>query len=55
MTYTLDRRRLFDQPGDEDRSLAQTLGPLPGVTIGPNGQIHVAISGGALTPPGFCG
>lgn len=29
-TYTLDSRRLLDQPGDENRSLAQSLGQLPG-------------------------
>jgi hypothetical protein len=41
MTYTLDSRRLLDQPGDENRSLAQSLGQLPGVTFGPNGQLRV--------------
>ena len=40
-TYTLDSRRLLDQPGDENRSLAQSLGQLPGVTLGPNGQVRV--------------
>ena len=40
-TYTLDSSRLRDQPGDENRSLAQSLGQLPGVTLGPNGQIRV--------------
>jgi len=40
-TYTLDSRRLLDQPGDENRSLAQSLGQLPGVTFGPNGQLRV--------------
>jgi hypothetical protein len=40
-TYTLDHRRLHDQPGDENRSLAQSLMQLPGVTLEPNGQIHV--------------
>jgi hypothetical protein len=40
-TYTLERRRLVDQPGDENRSLAQSLRQLPGVTVGPNGQVHV--------------
>ena len=40
-TYTLDSRRLLDQPGDENRSLAQSLGQLPGVTLGPNGQLRV--------------
>ena len=39
--YTLNGRQLLDQPGDENRSLAQTLRQLPGVAIGPNGQIHV--------------
>ena len=38
-TYTLDSRRLLDQPGDENRSLAQSLRQLPGVTLGPNGQL----------------
>jgi hypothetical protein len=41
MTYTLDSSRLLDQPGDENRSLAQSLGQLPGVTLGPNGQLRV--------------
>ena len=40
-TYALDSRRLLDQPGDENRSLAQSLGQLPGVTLGPNGQPRV--------------
>jgi hypothetical protein len=40
-TYTLDHRRLLDQPGDENRSLAQSLTQLPGVTLGSNGQVHV--------------
>ena len=40
-TYTLDSRRLRDQPGDENVSLAQSLGQLPGVTLGPNGQLRV--------------
>jgi hypothetical protein len=40
-TYTLDRRRLLDQPGGENRSLAESLMQLPGVTLGPNGQVHV--------------
>jgi hypothetical protein len=40
-TYTLDSQRLLDQPGDENRSLAQSLGQLPGVTLGPNGQLRV--------------
>lgn len=40
-TYTLDRQRLLDQPGDENPSLAQSLEQLPGVSLGPNGQIRV--------------
>jgi hypothetical protein len=40
-TYTLDSRRLLDQPGDENRSLAQSLGQLPGVALRPNGQLSV--------------
>jgi hypothetical protein len=40
-TYTLDRRRLLDQPGGENRSLAESLTQLPGVALGPNGQVHV--------------
>ena len=40
-TYTLDSSRLRDQPGDENRSLAQSLGQLPGVALGPNGQLRV--------------
>jgi hypothetical protein len=40
-TYTLDRRRLVDQPGDENRTLAQSLEQLPGVTLAPNGQLRV--------------
>jgi hypothetical protein len=40
-TYTLDSGRLLDQPGDENRSLSQSLGQLPGVTLGPNGQLRV--------------
>jgi hypothetical protein len=40
-TYTLDRRRPLDQPGDENRTLAQSLEQLPGVSLGPNGQVHV--------------
>jgi hypothetical protein len=40
-TYILDSRRLLDQPGDENRSLAQSLGQLPGVTLGPNGQLRM--------------
>jgi hypothetical protein len=40
-TYTIDRRRLVDQPGDENRTLAQSLEQLPGVTLGPSGQLRV--------------
>jgi hypothetical protein len=40
-TYTLDSRRLVDQPGDENRSLAQSLRQLPGVTLGPNDELRV--------------
>jgi hypothetical protein len=40
-TYTLDRRQLLDQPGDENRTLAQSIEQLPGVTLGRNGQVHV--------------
>jgi len=40
-TYTLDSRRLLDQPGGENRGLEQSLGQLPGVTLGPNGQLRV--------------
>ena len=40
-TYTLDRRRLVDQPGDENRSLGQSLEQLPGVRLAPNGQLRV--------------
>src|ERR1700756_4001776 len=32
-TYTLDSSRLRDQPGDENRSLAQSLLQLPGVSL----------------------
>ena len=39
--YTLDSRRLLDQPGDENRSLAQSLGQLPGVALGPDGEVRV--------------
>jgi hypothetical protein len=35
--YTLDSRRLLDQPGDENRSMTQSLRQLPGVTLGPSG------------------
>ena len=40
-TYTLDSRRLLDQPGDENRSLPQSLLQLPGVTLGPSGELRV--------------
>jgi hypothetical protein len=40
-TYMLDQRWLLDQPGDENRSLAGSLTQLPGVSLGPNGQVHV--------------
>jgi hypothetical protein len=40
-TYTLDRRRLLDQPGDENRTLAQSLEQLPGVRVGANGEVRV--------------
>jgi hypothetical protein len=40
-TYTLDSRRLLDQPGDENVSLPQSLGQLPGVALGPNGRLRV--------------
>ena len=40
-TYTLDSSRLRDQPGDENRSLAQSLEQLPGVSPGPNGGVRV--------------
>jgi hypothetical protein len=39
--YTLDQRRLRDQPGDENVSLGISLSQLPGVSLGPNGQIGV--------------
>ena len=39
--YTLDSSSLRDQPGDENRSLAQSLRQLPGVALGPNGQLSV--------------
>jgi hypothetical protein len=39
--YSLDHRRLLDQPGGEGRTLAQSLEQLPGVTLGPNGQVRV--------------
>ena len=40
-TYTLDHRRLVDQPGDENRTLGQALQQRPGVSLGPNGQLRV--------------
>jgi hypothetical protein len=40
-TYELDRQRLVDQPGGENRSLAGSLVQLPGVTLGPDGQVRV--------------
>jgi hypothetical protein len=40
-TYTLDHRQLLDQPTGENRSLANSLWQLPGVTLGPNDQVHV--------------
>jgi hypothetical protein len=40
-TYTLDRRHLVDQPGDENRTVAQSLERLPGVSLGPNCQLRV--------------
>ena len=40
-TYTLDSSRLRDQPGDENVSLTQSLLQLPGVSLGPNGQLRV--------------
>src|SRR5712671_1244254 len=40
-TYTLDSRLLLDQPGDENRSLAKSLGQLPVITLGPNGQLRM--------------
>jgi hypothetical protein len=39
--YTLDHRRLLDQPGDENVPLGNSLLQLPGVSVGPNGQIRV--------------
>jgi outer membrane receptor for ferrienterochelin and colicins len=39
--YTLDSRRLLDQPGDENRSLAQSPRQLPGVALGPSGELRV--------------
>ena len=39
--YTLDSRRLADQPGDENLSLPQSLLQLPGVTLGPSGELRV--------------
>jgi hypothetical protein len=40
-TYTLDHHRLLDQPGDENRSLADSLTQLAGVSLGPSGQARV--------------
>jgi hypothetical protein len=40
-TYTLDSRRLLDQPGDENRSLPQSLRQLPGVALAPNGEVRL--------------
>ena len=40
-TYTLDSGGLLDQPGDENRSLPQSLRQLPGVTLGPSGELRV--------------
>jgi hypothetical protein len=41
-TYTLDSSpSLLDQPGDENRSLPQSLRQLPGVTLGPSGELRV--------------
>jgi hypothetical protein len=40
-TYTLDSGRLLDQPGDENRSLSQSLRQLPGVTLEPSGELRV--------------
>ncbi len=39
--YTLDRQRLLDQPGGENQPLANSLARLPGVTVGPGGQVRV--------------
>jgi hypothetical protein len=40
-TYTLDHRRLLDQPGDENLPLGDSLLQLPGVSLGPDGQVRV--------------
>jgi hypothetical protein len=40
-TYTLDSRRLLDQPGDENLSLPQSLRQFPGVALGPSGELRV--------------
>ena len=40
-TYTLDHRDLLDQPGGENRSLTESLLQLLGVSLGPNGQVHL--------------
>lgn len=39
--YTLDRQRLLDQPGGENQPLANSLARLPGVAVGPGGQVRV--------------
>jgi hypothetical protein len=39
--YTLDHRRLLDQPGGETVSLGDALLQLPGVSPGPNGEVRV--------------
>jgi hypothetical protein len=39
--YTLDRRRLLDLPGGENTPLSDSLLQLPGVSLGPNGQVGV--------------
>ncbi len=39
--YTLDRQRLLDQPGGENQLLASSLARLPGVAVGPGGQVRV--------------
>lgn len=40
-TITLDRERLLNQPGGENNAIARALTQVPGVTIGPNGAVHV--------------
>ena len=42
-TYTLDHRRLLDQPGDENLPLGNSLLQLPGVSLGPDGQVRVRV------------